>query len=28
MDAWLSRYRKFWAEELDALAAHLDEHPE
>jgi len=28
LDRWLSRYRKFWADELDALAAHLNEHPE
>ena len=28
LDAWLSRYRKFWAQELDALEAHLHEHPE
>lgn len=28
LDGWLQQYRKFWAEELDALERHLDEHPE
>ena len=25
VDAWLSPYRRFWAERLDALEAHLDQ---
>ena len=25
IDAWLAPYRRFWAERLDALQAHLDE---
>src|SRR5215211_1372458 len=25
VDAWLAPYRSFWAERLDALAAHLDQ---
>ena len=25
IDAWLEPYRRFWAERLDALQAHLDE---
>jgi DNA-binding transcriptional ArsR family regulator len=25
VDAWLAPYRRFWAERLDALEAHLDE---
>ena len=25
IDAWLTPYRRFWAERLDALQAHLDE---
>ena len=25
VDAWLAPYRRFWAERLDALQAHLDE---
>lgn len=28
LDNWLARYRKFWDEELDALARHLDTNPE
>src|SRR5262245_54218357 len=24
LDAWLSRYRRFWADHLDALEQHLD----
>jgi DNA-binding transcriptional ArsR family regulator len=28
LDGWLQKYRKFWADELDALERHLDEHPE
>lgn len=27
LDAWLQRYRKFWAAELDALERHLDANP-
>ena len=27
LDRWLARYRKFWAEELDALEHHLDRNP-
>lgn len=26
IDAWLSRYRSFWADRLDALAIHLEEN--
>ena len=25
VDAWLAPYRRFWAERLDALQAHLDQ---
>ena len=25
VDAWLAPYRRFWAERLDALEAHLDQ---
>ena len=25
LDAWLAPYRRFWAERLDALQAHLDQ---
>lgn len=25
IDAWLAPYRRFWAERLDALQAHLDQ---
>ena len=25
IDHWLSRYRKFWAQKLDALERHMDE---
>ena len=28
IDRWLDRYRRFWAERLDALEDHLDTHPE
>ena len=28
LDAWLGRYRKFWAEKLDALETFMDEEPE
>jgi predicted ArsR family transcriptional regulator len=28
IDAWLAPYRRFWAERLDALQAHLDEEQE
>ena len=27
LDRWLEPYRKFWAEELDALERHLDRNP-
>jgi DNA-binding transcriptional ArsR family regulator len=27
IDAWLTKYRKFWATELDALEQHLDANP-
>ena len=27
LDRWLQRYRKFWAQELDALEQHLDRNP-
>jgi DNA-binding transcriptional ArsR family regulator len=27
IDAWLERYRKFWADELDSLERHLDAYP-
>lgn len=27
LDAWIQRYRKFWAGELDALERHLDNNP-
>lgn len=27
LDAWLQRYRKFWAVELDSLERHLDNSP-
>lgn len=27
LDAWLQRYRKFWASKLDALEAHMEENP-
>ncbi|MEX2247230.1 MAG: metalloregulator ArsR/SmtB family transcription factor [Dehalococcoidia bacterium] len=27
LDRWLERYRKFWADELDALERHLDANP-
>ena len=28
IDTWLSRYRRFWADRLDALEHHMDEDPE
>src|SRR5215468_6276787 len=28
IDAWLERYRRLWAERLDALEAHMDEEDE
>ena len=28
LDAWLQRYRRFWADKLDALEAFMDEEPE
>ena len=28
VDEWLSRFRKFWASNLDALEHHMDEDPE
>src|SRR4029079_4021378 len=28
LDTWLSRYRRFWADRLDALEQHRDEKPE
>ena len=28
LDAWLGRYRKFWAEKLDALETFMEENPE
>jgi DNA-binding transcriptional ArsR family regulator len=28
LDTWLSRYRRFWADRLDALEQHMDEEPE
>ena len=28
LDDWLNRYRRFWANKLDALEAHMDEEPE
>lgn len=27
LDAWLSRYRHFWAPKLDALEQHMEENP-
>jgi DNA-binding transcriptional ArsR family regulator len=27
LDRWLQRYRKLWAEDLDALERHLDRNP-
>ncbi len=27
IDDWMTRYRKFWTTRLDALDAHLEEHP-
>jgi DNA-binding transcriptional ArsR family regulator len=27
LDAWLAPYRRLWEGRLDALEAHLDEHP-
>jgi DNA-binding transcriptional ArsR family regulator len=27
VDDWLAKYRRFWADELDALERHLDEQP-
>lgn len=27
VDAWLEPYRAFWSDRLDALEAHLEEHP-
>lgn len=27
VDAWLEPYRAFWSAQLDALEAHLEEHP-
>lgn len=27
MDDWLGPYRRFWADKLDALEAHMDEEP-
>src|ERR1700722_4295859 len=26
VDAWISPYRRFWGDRLDALERHLDEH--
>jgi DNA-binding transcriptional ArsR family regulator len=28
LDAWLAPYRRLWEGRLDALEAHLDDHPE
>lgn len=28
LDAWLTPYRRLWADRLDALEHHLDTHPE
>ncbi|HJR25628.1 MAG TPA: metalloregulator ArsR/SmtB family transcription factor [Acidimicrobiales bacterium] len=28
IDEWLTPYRVMWAQSLDALAAHLDAHPD
>jgi DNA-binding transcriptional ArsR family regulator len=28
LDAWLAPYRRLWAQRLDALERHLDEHDE
>ena len=28
IDRWLDRYRRFWAERLDALESFMDEEPE
>lgn len=28
LDTWLSRYRQFWTDRLDALEKHLDARPE
>lgn len=28
VDSWLAPYRAFWADRLDALEQHLDDHPE
>jgi DNA-binding transcriptional ArsR family regulator len=28
LDTWLNRYRKFWANRLDRLEAHMDSAPE
>ena len=28
LDDWLTRYRRFWANKLDALEDHMDEEPE
>ena len=28
IDAWLGRYRRFWAARMDALERHMDEEPE
>ena len=27
VDAWLDNYRQYWTDRLDALEAHLEEHP-
>ncbi|MBI4932725.1 MAG: winged helix-turn-helix transcriptional regulator [Actinobacteria bacterium] len=28
LDAWLTPYRRLWADRLDALELHLDQHPD
>ena len=28
LDAWLAPYRRLWADRLDALERHLDDHPQ
>jgi DNA-binding transcriptional ArsR family regulator len=28
LDAWLAPYRRLWADRLDALERHLDDHPD
>lgn len=28
LDAWLTPYRQLWADRLDALERHLDQHPD